>query len=293
METERRIPLFERLQIESQSNCNRACWFCPRTYDRSGRYLDAGGEPVLHQMPTAKILDLLDQARAMGFRGRVGFHHYSEPLLDKRNVTLARAARERGMEPYLHTNGDALRKSDRLCAEVRDVYRIIVVGLYDHESDAELEEARAYWRRRLDRKDLGFSPIGPRGVVSGHSIGVPRALVPTDPRMAVPDLTFANGPCHRPLIRLIVQHDGEMCNCCEDLHGDFRLGNVHESSIEELWYSERHVRIAEDLVRGRRESYALCRNCPMPPTGRPAGGEGVRIDFRRYAPRAPAAPGAA
>jgi 2-deoxy-scyllo-inosamine dehydrogenase (SAM-dependent)/8-amino-3,8-dideoxy-alpha-D-manno-octulosonate transaminase len=293
VETAPRIPLFERLQIESQSNCNRACWFCPRTYDRSGRYLDANGEPVLRHMPTGKILDLLDQARAMGFRGRVGFHHYSEPLLDKRNVALARAARERGMEPYLHTNGDALGKSDRLCAEVREVYRIIVVGLYDHESDEELEEAKAFWRRRLDREDLGFSPIGPRGVGSGHSIGVPRALVPTDPRMAVPDLTFANAPCHRPLIRLIVQHDGEMCNCFEDLHGDFRLGNVHESSIEELWYSERHVRIAEDLVRGHRESYSLCRNCPMPPTGRPSGGEEVRIDFRRYAPEAPATPASA
>lgn len=282
-----RIPLFERLQIESQSNCNRSCWFCPRTYDRSGRYLDADGDAVLRRMPTEKILDLLDQARAMGFRGRVGFHHYSEPLLDKRNVTLARAARERGMEPYLHTNGDALRKSDRLCAEVREVYRIIVVGLYDHETDEELSEAKTYWRRRLAREDLEFSPIGPRGVGSGHSIGVPRAMVPTDPRMAVPDLTFANAPCHRPLIRLIVQHDGEMCNCCEDLHGAFRLGNVHHTSLEDLWFSERHMLVVEDLVHGRRGNYTLCRNCPMPPTGRPPEGKSVRIDFRRYAPASP------
>lgn len=294
METSaRRIPLFERMQIESQSNCNRSCWFCPRTYDRSGRYLDARGEPVLRQMPTGTILDLLDQARAMGFRGRVGFHHYSEPLLDKRNVSLARAARERGMEPYLHTNGDALKKSDRLCAEVGEVYRIIVVGLYDYETDEELEEAKVFWRQRLARQDLDFSPIGPRGVRSGHSIGVPRAMVPTDPRMAVPDLTFANAPCHRPLIRLIVQHDGEMCNCCEDLHGDFRLGNVHQGSIEALWYSERHVGIVEDLVQGRRERYSLCRNCPMPPTGRPTGKESVRIDFRRYAPESGVAAGTA
>jgi hypothetical protein len=68
-------PLFERLQIESQSNCNRACWFCPRTYDRTGKYLDATGKPVLRQMPTEKIIGLLDEARALGFRGRVGFYH--------------------------------------------------------------------------------------------------------------------------------------------------------------------------------------------------------------------------
>src|SRR5438034_10598559 len=88
-----RIELFERLQIESQSNCNRSCWFCPRTYDRSGRYLDRTGKPVSHRMPMETILDILDQAKALGFTGRVGFHHYSEPLLDRRNVALAQEAR--------------------------------------------------------------------------------------------------------------------------------------------------------------------------------------------------------
>jgi hypothetical protein len=71
------IPLFERLLIESQSNCNRSCWFCPRTYDRSGKFLHAVGKSQLNQMPTEKILDLLDQAQALGFKGGVGFHHYS------------------------------------------------------------------------------------------------------------------------------------------------------------------------------------------------------------------------
>lgn len=285
METStKRLPLFERLQVESQSNCNRSCWFCPRTYDRSGRYLSQDGDPVLRQMPTETILDLLDQARDLGFRGRVGFHHYSEPLLDRRNIHLAWAARDRGMEPYLHTNGDALRKSDRLCSQVLEVYRIIVVGLYDYRSNEELEEAKDYWRQRLAGVDPDFSPIGTQGVRSGHSIGVPRAMVPSDDRMAVPDLTFLNGPCHRPLIRLVIQYDGQMCNCCEDLHGAFCLGNILESSIEELWWSERHVRIVEDLVRGRRERYRLCRSCPMPPTGRPPDGESLKIDVRRQVP---------
>lgn len=279
---EPRIPLFERLQIESQSNCNRACWFCPRTYDRTGRYLDDSGEAVLARMPTARILDILDQAHALGFHGRVGFHHYSEPLLDKRNIALARAVRERGMEPYLHTNGDVLRHNDALCAEVVDVYHIVVVGLYDYRTEAELEEAKAYWRERLAGVDPQFSPIGPDGSRGAHSIGVPRALVPTDARMSVPDLIFPNAPCHRPIIRLIIQYDGTMCHCCEDTHGAFGLGNVESSTVEELWYSERHVRLIEALVAGRRSDYALCRNCPLPPTGPLTGGERIDLAPRRY-----------
>jgi radical SAM protein with 4Fe4S-binding SPASM domain len=280
--TRTRIPLFERLQIESQSNCNRECWFCPRTYDRSGKYLGPTGKSILNRMPTETILDLLDQAKALGFKGAVGFHHYSEPLLDKRNVMLAREGRARGMRPYLHTNGDLLKHDDQLCREIQDVYELIVVGLYDYETNEELEESKRLWLDRLAGANLEFSPIGRSGIRSAHSIGVPRALVPTDPRMAVPDLKFGNAPCHRTLIRMIVQHDGEMANCCEDTHGDFRLGNIHESSLEELWFSEHHVRIVEDLITGQRHQYGLCRNCPLPPSGPATEGRKITIAPRRY-----------
>ncbi len=283
METasKRRIPLFERLQIESQSNCNRSCWFCPRTYDRSGKYLDADGAPVFNEMPTRKILNLLDQARAMGFQGSVAFYHYSEPLLDKRNIMLAREARRRGMKPYLHTNGDVLKHDDALCEAVRRVYEFIVVGLYDYQCNDELEEAKLYWQGRLAGADVKFSPIGISGARSAYSIGVPRALVPNDKRMAVPDLIYINAPCHRPLIRMLIQHDGEMCHCCEDIYGAFKLGNVYERSLEELWFSQRHVEIIQTLLAGRREHYDLCRKCPMSPTGPAPTGTKIHIRLRR------------
>jgi radical SAM protein with 4Fe4S-binding SPASM domain len=274
--------MFERLLIESQSNCNRSCWFCPRTYDRSGKYLGAEGRPVLRQMPTEKILELLDQAQALGFRGRVGFHHFSEPLLDKRNPMLAREAKKRGMVPYLHTNGDVLRHDDELCKEIKDLYAVIVVGLYDYLTNAELRQTQAYWRTRLAGANLRFSSIGPSGIRSSDSMGVPKALVPTDNRMAIPDLTYSNAPCHRPLIRMIIQYDGEVSNCCEDVHGAFKLGSVYGVSLEELWFSDHHFKLVADLVAGRRDNYSLCRNCPLPPTA-PARDHGkIDIAPRKY-----------
>jgi radical SAM protein with 4Fe4S-binding SPASM domain len=275
-----KIPLFERMQIESQSNCNRSCWFCPRTYDRSGNYLDAAGRSVFNELPTEKILDLLDQAQAMGYRERVTFFHYSEPLLDKRNIMLAREAKKRGMKPYLHTNGDMLKNDNTLCEEVKQVYGLVVVGLYDYRTTQELEEAKRYWQNRLAGANLRFSAIGLSGARSAFSNGVPKALVPSDPRMATPDLTFANAPCHRPLIRLVIRHDGEMCNCLEDAHGAFQLGNVFQSSLKDLWFSERHVQVVTDLIAGRREKYDLCRNCPQPPTAQASDGTKIMMASR-------------
>src|SRR5687767_5853255 len=170
MTSPNRIPLFQRLEIESQSHCNRTCWFCPRTYDRSGTYRDAAGTSVIRRMPTDKILDLLDQARALGFQGYAGFHHYSEPLLDERNVMLAREARARGMQPRLVTNGDLLRRDDALLEEVKRAYDVVVVGLYDYKTRQELDAAREYWQQRLAGvDDLSFSVIGFAGARSGES----------------------------------------------------------------------------------------------------------------------------
>lgn len=277
-----RIPFFERLLIESQSNCNRSCWFCPRTFDHSGKYLDERGKPVIKEMPTEKILDLLDQAQALGFQGRVAFHHCSEPLLDERSITLAQEARKRGMQPYMNTNGDRLKGDKALCEAVKNVYEFIVVGLYDYETNEELEETKAYWQVRLTGANLNFSPIGLSGARSAKSIGIPRALVPSDTRMAIPDLIYTHAPCHRPLIRMIIQYDGTMAHCCEDTCGTFNLGNVYKNGLGELWFSGHHVQIVEDLIAGRREMHNLCRNCPLPPTGPAPDYRKIDIVPRRY-----------
>jgi MoaA/NifB/PqqE/SkfB family radical SAM enzyme len=276
------IPLFERLLIESQSNCNRSCWFCPRTYDRSGKYLQQTGRPVISRMPTDQVLQLLDQAKALGFQGPVAFFHYSEPLLDERHLLLADEARKRGMQPFAHTNGDVLRHDHDLCDAVRDVYALVIVGLYDYQTNEELEEAKAYWRSKLAPANLKFSPIALSATHSATTVGIPRALVPSDTRFPIPDLTFSNAPCHRPLIRMIIQHDGEMGLCCEDTYGAFGLGNAYQSSLEELWFSARHVRVVEELLEGRREKYELCRHCPLAPSGPAPDGTKIGMAPRRH-----------
>jgi radical SAM protein with 4Fe4S-binding SPASM domain len=275
----RKIPLFQRLEIETQSNCNRECWFCPRTYDRSGIYKDEKGRPKIRQMPTDVILDVLDQAQKLGFNGEVGYYFYSEALLDPRNTMLAREASARGMKTRLHTNGDLLLHNEALCEQIIKLYDLIVMGIYDYSSEAELLDAIRFWETRLAGSHLMFSPIKRAGDPSLHSLGVPRALVPGDERMSLPDLVFENAPCHRPQIRMLIRYDGEMCHCCDDMTGAFQLGNIAEQTLESLWYSEKHVKIVRDLQMGQRNLYPLCRICPQAPSAPPSAG--TRIKMRR------------
>ena len=68
-------------------------------------------------------------------------------------------------------------------------------------------------------------------------------------------------------MRMIVDHRGEMLLCCEDIVGLWRLGNVAEQTVEELWRSEKHQTILATLSEaGGREAYPFCRSCPRPGT---------------------------
>jgi radical SAM protein with 4Fe4S-binding SPASM domain len=83
---------------------------------------------------------------------------------------------------------------------------------------------------------------------------------------------------------MLIRYDGAMCNCCEDLHAQFGLGSVHETSLADLWFSERHVEIARDLLAGERTRHALCATCPLTPTGPAPGGGPVGMQRRNYRP---------
>lgn len=248
--------MFKRILLELQSNCNRECFFCNRIGDESGKRI-VNGKNVIRTMPTHYALDILDQAAALGFTGHIAFHHMSEPFLDPRIIDMAWAAKERGMRPYEHTNGDVLRKNDALCKAAVEVFEYIVVGLYDYKNETELAAEKQYWQHRLKGTQVRFS--------LGNEV-FPRTFIPFDDRMFREKKPYPQGACSRPFIRLIIHYDGNVALCCEDMVDSFDLGNAFETPIQEIWYSQKHSQIIRDLQQGRRERYPLCSHCPLPPT---------------------------
>lgn len=253
-----RLPLFKRVLLELQSNCNRDCFFCNRVGDVSGKRIDADGQNIKRSMPSEQVVNILNQVAALGFKGPIAFHHMSEPFLDPRLIDFARQARQLGMMPYEHTNGDALKGNDALCRAAAEVFDYIVVGLYDDLSTAELLQEKVYWRQRLKGTKVEFS------VIEGHIH--PRTFVPYDSRMIIAKRSYPKGVCERPLLRMIIHYDGNVALCCEDMIDSFSLGNVFEQPVEEIWYSAKLLKIVQDLQNGKRSAYPLCAKCPLPPT---------------------------
>jgi radical SAM protein with 4Fe4S-binding SPASM domain len=214
-------------------------------------------------MPTEKVDKILDDAQRINFKGWITFHHFSEPFLDPRLIEFATKAKSMGMTPFEHTNGDFIRKDDELCQQALEVFNHIVIGLYDHKTPEEQEEDKAFWRERLGGK-ARFSSVDNVYVRSHYTeknIDGYEQVRGDRPEIK----TYPNSPCHNPILKLLIHYNGNVALCCEDMREEFDLGNAFEQSLWNLWYSEKHVRIARDLKEGKRHLYSLCSQCPIAP----------------------------
>lgn len=238
-----KLPIWSMFLLETQSYCNLKCSDCLRnTEPTTSRFIN--GNPINKIMPTEKVHDLIDQASDLGYRGTIQFQYYSEPTCDSRLVSFVKYARRKGMRPEIATNGSLL--TDTLCRQLDGVIDKIVIGATSHKP-------RAHWMGRFRRT---------RDVCYGYS----RAVTHFSPKKKLLQAGISkniNTPCHIPRKYLIIQYDGEMALCCDDLSHVWNLGNAFEKSLDELWRSEKHVEILKTLsVPGGRLKYPYCRICP-------------------------------
>lgn len=246
----RPIPLFSVLGIETQGYCNRRCPTCIRNSDpnreRTASWFQQGPSA---QLPTETIHRILDEAAALGYCGTVVFQHYDEPLLDPRLPDLLRYARRHEFSELMaYTNADFL--TPELAHELDGLFDRLVIALY---MDEPMKSEREAWIRGLFSKtQLKFT-------------GGVHCVTHYSPSPELPKLIAqAQGqPCIRGLENMIINHKGDMAACCDDVTGNFGLGNIHNSSLEELWFSSQHVAMVKTLAQpGGRRWHPFCSICP-------------------------------
>jgi len=249
------FPLWSSLEIDIQSSCNRDCDFCPRYLDRSGVRKDAAGKPVYRQMPTEQVYRIIDQAHALGFRGRTKLHRLSEGLLDERYLEFAAYIRDKGMLLVEDTNGDLLRTNSALCARLDGLVQHLTIGLYDYRSELEKQQQMLFWRNRFKKTRLSFSLPREQCLIRQGS-----GIYDQAPK----NRAVLSQPCNQPACFLLIRYDGNVSLCCEDDHCRFALGNAFSEDLAGIWWSWRHITIARTLQKaGGRQHYGLCRQCYM------------------------------
>ncbi len=235
------IRLFDRLEIETISSCNRRCPTCLRNAypdkDATARYFTRPPQAL----SATTVRSILTQAADLGFTGAVVLSLYNEPLLDWRLPQFAAFAKSLDCfaEIFICTNGDYLTPARAV--ELDGVLDSIRIALYDKPERGP--EMRSWFSKT-------------RVTLTGGR-HIPRHYTPGAP-------SYPDQPCEmESQLRCMIASDGTLRLCCEDIAGGWNLGSVRERTLESLWYGEPHRSILERLQHaGGREGY--CKTCPQP-----------------------------
>jgi len=277
-------PLPFIVNVELTNHCNARCTMCDRpTMTRPTGYIEWG----LYR-------HVIDQAASFGIR-RVNLNRFGEPLLHPEVASMVRYAKEKGIkEVSFVTNGMLLdeRKAsaiidaglDKITISIdgatADTFEKIRVGckypkvtenverflelrgrkgvakpyvqistLLMQDTLHELDRVIERWRPLVDEIRLG--PALQYGNV---------ALNPLVPRSGLSRKPY---PCSELFWRLIIFWNGDTTVCCEDINGALVVGNVRESSIRELWNSEKIRRIRRLHLKKEFSALPVCEACDL------------------------------
>ena len=242
------IGLFQYLDIETSSICNRTCPTCIRNSHPNREAVSSFFEQ--NYLPFDVIINILRQCKDLDFKGSVCLSHFNEPLLDVRlpQITNMIAGHDWFHPVYFHTNGDYM--TEELASGFDRTVDKIVVSLY---MDEPKKSERAEWIKSLFHNT--------------QIVILPGTHIPThfSPKFDVVQMAndYINNNCTEVGSRLIINHRRQYLMCCEDVIGNFGFGTFPDISIKDYWYGDKHVGMVNTLKQyGGRKNYEYCSICP-------------------------------
>lgn len=273
------------VSLEAHTVCNQACYFCPVSVAPREDYF----------MPTAVYERIVGQLA--GYRDTieaVSMINYNEPTLDRRFLDQVRCLKEAGLPPAVLTNGSGLtpdraeaivemggvhylsvnlstvdrekyhrdRGHDHLGLVMRNLehmrdlavastMEIVVLGTGDEPHRRDFEEITA--RFAGSRFAVKFYEVMDRAGYMPIGLG---------PAAKLKKLRGCDNVGSRPLQHLHITPRGKCVLCCEDYDEFHVIGDLTESSIEEILTGP-EVALLRRWVYGVEEAPAgfLCRKC--------------------------------
>ncbi|PID29861.1 MAG: aldehyde ferredoxin oxidoreductase [Candidatus Cloacimonadota bacterium] len=288
------------IMIEPTNICNLRCPLCPSgngTLKRAKGYMDLDlykkiiddvkdyaveavlwnqGEPFLHK----DILEMIKYASDAGLfvllSTNVNVMPDPEKLvrsgLDSLIVSLDGAEQETYNKYRINGNLQKVKENVQNLVSAKKKlnsvtpylrWQFIVMKHNEHE----IEEIKAMAKKSgVDKLELKTAQIYSKEDVFNY--------LPENPKYRRYKITGNNfelkfgiqNKCRRIWTTAVINWDGEMSVCCFDKDVDFKIGNVKEKSVGELFKSEKFNKIRNIILKNRK-SLEICRNC----------GEGVKL----------------
>jgi MoaA/NifB/PqqE/SkfB family radical SAM enzyme len=255
-----REQLFRAVHIQTRTECNYSCAFCPNSsLDRA-----------VEEMELGLYRRILADLRRLGFDGWIHLYLMAEPLTDPRIVELAALAAEAcpTARIQLQTNGSLL---------TRELYDELMAVPQVHFTVNDYTAGHRVLRR--------VAPFIGSGEQRQRTLLVPRRRdeVMTNragngqpSRFRLPLPLF----CTRPFDYLCVAHDGRCPLCCCDWRLQAVTGDAAAEPLDRIWAGPVLAGVRGRLMRSDRRT-AICGRCDFLGYQRTDGRDGLDVALAR------------
>ena len=260
--------MFKRVYIEITNICNLKCSFCSidhrvkksitvedfetiiKKIDKYTDYiyLHVKGEPLLHK-DLDKLLDI-----AYKYNKKVNITTNGTLLKDKLNILTHPAIRQINIS--LHSENNKDNYLEDIFSSIEKLKNKIIVLRYWTLKENEL-------RTELVDKVLNYYTLS-TDYVDKHIKIRNNLYLDRQEEFIWPNLNNdyynENGYCYALKDQIAILVDGTVVPCCLDSDGVINLGNIYESSFEDIMNTKRYQDIKKNF-QNRKACEELCKRC--------------------------------
>lgn len=276
--TKENTRLFNTINIETCSTCNRKCEFCGNAYFKRP-------DELMEEKTINKIIKDLSNLK---YSGRIEFQSYNEPMRDKRLSNIVETTRKLIPKSCImfNTNGDYIKskedikkfydsglnqmeiniydkKKDHMfkileyCYQLKDEIGLELGGhVYKHTKKKIIDvvDKSDYLKTgnvsvfNIDKKDKKYNLLGNNGGFLRDKL---KNFEPKN----------LDKGCTMVFRKATINWKGDMVVCCNNFEGNVLFGNVLNNTIEECWNSDLAHIYRLHLQNKQRKYLTLCKVC--------------------------------
>jgi len=231
----RKTNIFEIVNLETTSLCNRKCLYCPVSkYKRANKILEL-----------KYIRKIFFELSHLNFKGTIIFGRYDEPLMDSRIKIIIKYLRDYlpNNEVIIYTNGDFL--SLNLFKKLNKLN--IIFNITNHQKESNINLKNMLNNIPKEQKNHIYVRTNIENDILNPRSGLVKVKNPTK-----------QSCCIIPYIELTFDYEGNIVLCPDDYFSSIKFGNIKKDRIIDVWNKEEYKKIRRELRLGKKR-FPICK----------------------------------
>jgi len=269
---------FKKIYIEITNKCNKTCSFCSKSSRKKEEMSPTNFETIIKQVK--------------GFTNYIYLHVKGEPLLHSEFEKIIKICDENDIQVNITTNGTLLSKQEEIIANSKCI-RQINISIHSINDINEINNILDSVKNIRNMKDIYIvyrywtlkqnlilkeNPVLDRIINYYNLSNEKQQEIENQGNIKIDDHTYINkdiefnwpslnndvydetGYCYGLKTHIAILSDGTVVPCCLDAEGIIKLGNIYESTLEEILNNERTSNIINAFKDNKRYEN-LCKHC--------------------------------